>query len=525
MSFKSHSLLLTGIAALLVSACGGIGVSAEGSSTPLVASDPKSACEGLVTSAKLDGHTLDAATYVDAGFKPPGLTTMVSQPFCRLQLTSKPSMDSDIKSELWMPALAAWNSRFLAVGGGGSSGSIQYSAMMDGLAKGFATLSTDNGHVGTSSDQTFAIGHPEKVIDFGHRAQGVTALAGKAYTKAFYESSAIKSYWLGCSQGGGKGMMQSQRYPENFDGIVAGSPVFDWVGSQFAAPWVSVKGMRDTTLLVPRTKLAAIHNAVIAACDGNDGLVDGLIQQPKRCSFDPASMACPAGTDTSTCLTPGQVTSMRRYFAPVTRPDGAQIYAAYPPGSEGNSFWLGATQANVGNWSGFWPNVVYENPAYSIVASLNVDTDVDYNYAKNKLAAHYDAVSTNLTAFKDRGSKLLIWHGFNDSAVSAYHTQDYVDSVIGRYGAEQTSQFLRLFLAPGVNHCGGGEGPGPDQLKLLDQMVDWVEKGTAPTSILGTHKTSNLVDRTMPICAYPLVARYKGSGDTKDATNWACGAP
>jgi feruloyl esterase len=431
-------------------------------------------------------------------------------------------MDSDIKSELWMPALSSWTGRFLAVGSGGNSGSIQYAAMSSGLTSGYATLSTDNGHQG--NDQGYAVGHPEKVIDFGHRAQAVTAVAGKALTQAFYEEPAKKSYWLGCSQGGGKGMMQSQRYPENFDGIVAGSPVFDWVGSQFAAAWVSVKGMRDPGLWVPREKLLAIHSAVLAACDSKDGLTDGLIQQPQRCNFDPAAMACPAGTDNNACLTPGQVTSMQRYYAPVTRPDGSQIYAGYAPGSEGNSLWLGATAPN-GNWAGFWPNVVYENPVYSIVASLNVDTDFDYNNAKAKLAQHYDAVSTDLMAFSDRGSKLLIWHGYNDSAVSAYHTQNYVDAVIARYGAVHTSQFMKTFFVPGVNHCGGGEGPAPDQMQMLDQMVDWVEKGVAPVSVLGTHRTGSVVDRTMPICAYPQVARYKGSGDSKDATNFVCGAP
>lgn len=514
--------LVAGVAIPILSACGGNDDAQAAPAPRLVETNADQACQKLATSFQLQGTTVDAATYVAAGFVAPGSTVAVGQPFCRVQLTSTPSIDSDIKSEIWMPALAAWNGRFLAVGGGGNSGSIQYAAMRDGLARGYATLSTDNGHVG--NEQTFAIGHPEKVIDFGHRAQAVTAVAGKAITRVFYEEPARKSYWLGCSQGGGKGMMQSQRYPENFDGIVAGSPVFDWVGSQFAAPWVAVKGMRDASLFVPRAKLPAIHAAVLAACDAGDGLADGLLQQPRRCNFDPALMACPTGTDNNDCLTPGQVTAMRRYFAPVTRPNGQQIYAAYPHGSEGNSLWLGATAPN-GNWAGFWPNVVYENPAYSIVASLNVDTDVDYDTAKNKLAQHYDAVSTDLTAFKDRGSKLLIWHGYNDAAVSAYHTQDYVDGVIARYGSTQTSQFLRAFFAPGVNHCGGGEGPPPDPLKMLDQMVEWVENGVAPTSVLGTHRTNSVVDRTMPICAYPGVARYTGSGDVKDAANFVCGAP
>lgn len=523
MNDLSGRVLLAAMASLL-SACGSDGDSEVPAPppAPLAASQPDQACQRLVTAQVPQGTTVDAASYVDAGFTPPGANAAMGQPFCRVQLTSRPSLDSDIKSEVWLPALAAWNGRFLAVGGSGSSGAIQYAAMANGLRQGYATLSTDNGHQG--NDQIFAVGHPEKVIDFGHRAQDVTAVAGKAVTHGFYEQPARRSYWLGCSQGGGKGMMQSQRYPQNFDGIVAGSPVFDWVGSQFAAPWVAVKGMRDPAQRVPRTKLAAIHTAVLSACDATDGLIDGLIQQPQRCRFNPAAMACAPGADGADCLTPGQVTAMQRYFAPVTRPNGSQIYAAYPPGSEGNSGWLGAAAPN-GNWAGFWPNVVYENPAYSIVGSLDVDTDADYDTAKAKLSTHYDAVSTDLTAYKNRGGKLLIWHGYNDAAVSAYHTQDYVDAVTARYGASATGEFLRTYFAPGVNHCGGGEGPEPDQMQLLAAMVDWVEKGTAPAALEASRRSQGTVTRTMPLCPYPQVARYTGSGDINSAASFVCGAP
>jgi feruloyl esterase len=523
---KRKTICLVLSATAVLTACGGGDDSSSmggGDNPPSLAStDPQAACQALASTAKVAGTTIDAATYAAAGAVLPGSETPIERAVCRVQMTSKPSADSDIKSELWIPTTAAWNGRFLAVGGGGNSGSIQYSAIRDGVARGFATLSTDNGHQG--NEQSFATGHPEKVIDFGHRAQGVTSAAGKTLTQAFFNEPAKKSYWLGCSQGGGKGMMQSQRYPENFDGIVAGSPVFDWVGSQYAAPWVAVKGMRDPAQFVPRAKLPAIHTAVLASCDASDGLVDGLIQQPQRCNVDPAAMMCPGGTDSNSCLTPGQVTAMKRYFAPVTRPDGRKIYAGYVPGSEGNSPWLGAT-APSGNWAGFWPNVVFEDASYSIVASLDVDTDKDFNIAKAKLGEHYDAVSTDLSKYRDKGGKLLIWHGYNDSLVSAYHTQDYVDALNTRYGAENTSTFVRSFFAPGVNHCGGGEGPAPDQLDMLDKMVDWVEKGIAPTTILATHRTGGTVDRTMPLCAYPQVARYNGTGDKNSAASFTCSQP
>lgn len=205
-------------------------------------------------------------------------------------------------------------------------------------------------------------------------------------------------------------MMQSQRYPESFGGIVAGSHVFDWVGSQFAAPWVPVKGMRDPERFVPRTKLPLLNAAVKNACDGSDGVIDGLLEQPQRCDFDPSVITCAPGTDNNSCLTEGQVASFQRYFAPVTRPNGEQIYAAFPHGSEVASSWLTSTTP-VGNWAYFWPSLVFENPAYSIIVSLNVDTDGVSNIAKTKLTAHYDAVAPGLSVFKVRGSKIMVWHG------------------------------------------------------------------------------------------------------------------
>lgn len=207
---------------MLLASCGG---SASLQAPRLVETNAAQACQALAKDLRLEGSAVNAAAYLPAGFVPPGSSTALTQPFCRVQLTSRPSADSEITSEIWMPALGFWNERFLAIGGSGSSGSIMYPDMGSGLTKGYATLSTDNGHQG--QDQIFAVGHPEKVIDFGHRAQAVTAVAGKAVTQAFYGKTAKKAYWLGCSQGGGEGMMQSQRYPENFDGIVAGAPVFD----------------------------------------------------------------------------------------------------------------------------------------------------------------------------------------------------------------------------------------------------------------------------------------------------------
>jgi feruloyl esterase len=416
----------------------------------------------------------------------------------------------------------------LAAGGGGNSGAIIYSRLIDGVNRGYATVQTDNGHRsrdGNIHEQSWAIGYPEKVVDFGYRAQTVTSLDAKELIRSHYAEPPSKSYWIGCSQGGGKGLMQAQRFPENFDGIVVGAPIFDWVGSMYSPAWVSVKGMRDPALLVPRSKLPMIHNAVLASCDSLDGLKDGLLQQPGKCQFDPEALACAAGTDGAQCLTPGEVSSMRRYWAPVRDAAGRTVFPGFPYGSELVSAWLGRTEPGVTSWSWLWRGPVYENENYDIVRSLDVDSFKDFDFAKQKLSATYDAVDANLSRFQQRGGKLIIWQGMHDELSSYLRTQQYVDAVNTQMGTQASSEFLRTYFQPGVNHCRGGVGPIADEYDLLAKVVDWVERGQAPTSVQGTHRTGNAVDRSMPICPYPQVARHKGTGDIKDAASFSCAAP
>jgi feruloyl esterase len=487
-------------------------------------------CGMLARMTNAPGVTIDGAEKVAAGFVPPGgsANAPVNQGFCRVRATARPSLDSDFKFEVWMPEHAKWNGRFLAAGGGGNSGAIMYSRLADGVNRGFATVQTDNGHQsrdGNIHEQSWAIGHPEKVVDFGYRAQTVTSLAGKELVRTYYGSPANKSYWIGCSQGGGKGLMQAQRFPENFDGIVAGAPIFDWVGSMYSPAWISVKGMRDPALLVPRSKLPLIHNAVLAACDAGDGLADRLLQQPAKCQFDPATLACPAGTDGAQCLTPGEVASMKRYYAPVTV-GNRTVFPGFPYGSELSCAWLGRTEPGVTSWSWLWRGPVFENENYDIVANLDADGLRDFDLAKQKLSSIYDAVDPDLTRFQQRGGKLIIWQGMHDELSSHLRTQEYVEAVNARMGAQTTSNFMRSYFQPGVNHCRGGVGPIADEYDLLSKVIDWVEKGQAPDSVLATHLNSaGAVDRTMPICAYPQVARYRGTGSINDAANFSCGAP
>lgn len=428
-----------------------------------------------------------------------------------------------------MPVPAQWNGRFLAAGGGGNSGAIMYPRLVDGLARGYATLSTDNGHVsrdGNVHEQSWAIGHPEKVTDYGYRAQAVTAVAGKELVRTFYGNAAQHSYWIGCSQGGGKGMMQAQRYPENFDGIVAGAPVFDWIGAMFSPAWVSVPGMRDRSQFVPREKLPMIHKAVLAACDASDGLADGLLQEPGKCKFDPATMACRPGVEPSQCLAPGEVVAMKRFYDPIRRGDGTVAFPGNPPGSELNSAWLGRTEPGVTSWSWLWRGPVFEDASYDIVRSLDVTGLTHFDQAKQKLGAIYDAVDTDLTRFSSRNGKLILWHGMHDELVTPLRTQEYVDAVRQRFGPQGASTFMRAYFVPGMNHCRGGVGPAPDEYEMLSKVVDWVEKGQAPNALAGIQRSpSGEVKRSMPICPYPQVARYDGRGSPDVASSFTCKGP
>ena len=521
----SSPMLAAAVAASVLAGCGGVGGRGGASGDSPHLSSVPIACAQLKSIATMPGITLDKVDFQAAGFVPPGGGTPVNQAFCRVQATARPSLDSDIKFEVWMPLSSQWNGRFLAAGGGGNSGTIQYGRLVDGLDRGYATLSTDNGHIskGNIHEQSWAIGHPEKVIDFGYRAQTVTAVAGKDFVRAIYGKPAAKSYWIGCSQGGGKGLMQAQRYPENFDGIVAGAPVFDWVGSMFSPAWVSVKGMRDPKQLVPRSKLPMIHQAVLNSCDAQDGLLDGLLQEPGKCKPNLRTLACPTGTDSAQCLTPGQISSMERFYAPIKRPDGTSVFPGYPAGGELTSAWLGQTTPGDSSWSGLWTGPVHESASYDIVARLDVDGLTDFDFAKKKISTIYDAVDPNLERFAVRNGKIILWQGMSDQLTSQLRTQEYVDSVKRTMGTDRTQSFMRAYFPPGVNHCRGGNGPIPDEYDMLSKVVEWVEKGEAPEALVGTHRTtSGVVDRTMPICPYPQVARYDGKGDPNVASSFAC---
>jgi feruloyl esterase len=485
-------------------------------------------CESLKSLA-LPDTTITLAEPVAAGqFSPPaGGGGRPAPPgafknlpgFCRVAATLAPSKDSDIKIEVWLPT-SGWNGKFEAVGNGGWSGSIVYPSLAKALGHGYATASTDTGHSGGSG--SFALGHPEKLVDFGYRAVHEMTVKAKAVVAAYYGNGPKVSYWNGCSSGGKQGLKEAQRFPADYDGIAAGAPANYWTHLMTGELWIAQAVHKDEASFIPEEKFRLIHQAVLAACDTLDGVRDGVLEDPTRCHFDPKALECKGSGDTSACLTPAQVETARKIYAPAKNPrTGAILFPGLDPGSEMG--WRGlAGDKPFTIPVDHFRFVVFKDPDYDWM-KLNFDSDVALaDKLDNGLL---NATDPNLKAFVGHGGKLLLYHGWNDQLIAPENSVNYYRSVLDKMGgAAKTADSVRLFMMPGVGHCGGGEGPSlPDPMPALEQ---WVEHGKAPDQIQATHLAGyGKIDRTRPLCPYPQVAKYKGSGSTDDAVNFVCAMP
>ena len=477
-------------------------------------------CEGL-TSLTLPNATVTLARPVDAGaFAPADPAGAGAQPlnapraFCRVAATLKPSSDSDIKVEIWMPA-ANWNGKFQAVGNGAFNGTIAYPAMMTALGRGYATASTDTGHVGGGA--SFAVGHPEKVIDFGWRAVHEMAVVSKQIVAAYYAAAPKVSYWNGCSAGGRQAMKEAQRFPADFDGIIAGAPGLDWTGRAAQAVYVAQALQNNEAARLSPQKTQLVHAAVLRACDLQDGVKDGIVGDPERCAFDPGVLQC-QGADETSCLTPAQVQTTRMLYATRVNPKAKREVAGLQPGSElgwTDRGWSASARATGLDQFRF---LVFKDPRWDI-EKFNVDTDIAHaDKADNDTI---NALDPDLGAFISRGGRLIQYHGWSDPQISPANSVHYYKRVLEALGgAGKVQGGYRLFMAPGMAHCGGGEGPNTfDMVTALEQ---WVEQGQAPDRIIASHSTNGVVDRTRPLCPYPQVATYKGHGSTDEAANFVC---
>jgi feruloyl esterase len=485
-------------------------------------------CESLA-SLKVPNATITSSNVVAAGsFKPPtpGGSGMAGRPaftkfetlpsFCRVTTTLTPSSDSDIKIEVWMP-VSGWNGKLQSVGNGGFAGMISYPALAVALKDGYATTSTDTGHTGNSGG--FAFGHPEKLIDFGYRSVHEMTLAAKAIIAAFYDQAPSKSYWNGCSTGGRQGLAEAQLYPADFDGIIAGAPANYMTHLQAWGLWVYEAVHKNEASYIPPEKYPAIHEAVLAACDTLDGVKDGLLGEPTRCHFDPKVLTC-KGDDGPACLTNAQVEAVRKLYLSATNPrTGDEIFPGFEPGSELG--WSAVAGPQPFPYTlDLFKYVVFKNPDWDF-HTFNLDRDVAL---ADKQDNHIlNDIDPNLQKFFGHGGKLLMFHGWNDQLIAPLNTVNYYESVLKSVGVAKTTNSIRLFMFPGMTHCGGGEGP--NIFDAIGTLSQWVEKGETPTNMIASHFTNNVADRTRPACPYPQVAAYKRSGSTDDASNFVCKTP
>jgi feruloyl esterase len=482
-----------------------------------------SPCDSLPGLALKD-TTITMAKLVPAGqFSPPGEQqggARATNPykalpaFCRVALTIKPTSDSDIKVEVWLPA-DAWNNKFQAVGNGGWAGVISYSALAEAVRNGYASASTDTGHVGGRG--TFALGHPEKLIDFAWRSEHEMAVKAKAIIQAFYGAAPRLSYWNGCSTGGRQGLKAAQMFPDDYDGIIAGAPA----NRTAISLWVAHAVLKEPASYIPPAKYPIIHQAALAVCDSRDGLKDGLIDNPPKCDFDPKVLLCKSA-DGSECLTGPQVEAAKKIYSPAINPrTGKQLFSSLVPGTE-----LGWGVQALGpepsaNIYDQYRYVVFKDPNWDW-KTFDFDKDVERGDLPENLIMN--ATDPNMKAFFARGGKLLMYQGWSDPNVPAPNTVKYYNSVVDNLGGPaKASNSIRLFMAPGMGHCSGGEGPNVfDKIGPLEQ---WVEHGKTPDQLNASHSTNGQVDRTRPLCPYPQVAKYKGTGSIDDAANFVCRVP
>jgi feruloyl esterase len=443
--------------------------------------------------------------------------------FCRVAGVVAPQ----IRFEVWLPpptGALGWNGKLNGVGNGGLAGSISYGAMIQALARGYATASTDTGHTDETDHEAWALGHPELLVDFASRSIHATATAAKGIIRAYYGRAPQRSYFTGCSGGGGQALSEAQRYPADYDGIVAGAPAnfptHMWPGELYPA-WVT---HRSPAHLVPEAKLSLVNDAVLAACDATDGVEDHVLDDPRRCGFDPSTLLCKLA-DAADCLTAEQVDSVKR------------IYDGPKDPSSGKLFWPGFEKSSEPGWTGhvsepfgiplsYFKYMALQDPGWDWKRFDFADPGsfAVLNEASQRLGPVLDSTDPDLTAFKKRGGKLIAYHGWLDPNIAPRNSIDYYEAVQEAMGGErEASSFYRLFMVPGMGHCGGG--PGPSAFDALDALESWVENGKPPDRIPASHVSDGKVDRTRPLCPYPLVARYQGAGSTDEAASFECRRP
>ena len=500
----------------------------------------KSCDTASMQSVQLSNAQINAATSVPAGnYMVPGTnTTLTNLPaFCRVDASATPSTDSLINFQVWVPVGAAWNGKLVTTGNGGYSPSLNFGDMAYAMRQGYAVIGGDTGHQSADpNDLSWGMGHPEKIIDWGTRSINAITARGKTIVTQLQGRGASRSYYYGCSTGGHQGYAEMQRYPQDFDGMINGAPGNNRVRLNIEFLYrfqVNRPPNNDTQLILSPAKSAVITNAAIAACDALDGVTDGVMEDPRVCTsarFNVDSLLC-TGPETPTCLTAAQLDVARKIYAGPKNPrTGEQLYLGYPVGSE--SGWAAQWGTTEPARAGFWRFWVFDDPTWNW---WTFDYDSHVALTDTKVGGLVDQINPNVNAFKARGGKNIVYHGWSDPVVNPLDTIAYYEQVRAQQGSQaEIDNFFRLFLVPGMGHCAGGIGTGNfgnqggqspvvdadrDVLMALDR---WVETSVAPDRIVASRVVMGNVVRTRPLCPYPRKAVYSGSGSTDDAANFTC---
>ena len=520
-------LLAAGTAGL--AQCGGGSAMTEAGDE---ATDMGAGCANLLASLSIANGQITMAEAVSAGmFEPPmapgarplsdtAKAQYAALPsFCRVAATLTPSDDSDIKVEVWLPE--TWNGKLQAVGNGAFTGSIRYGggrSLAYGVDLGYASASTDTGHEGGSA--SFGLGHPEKVVDFGWRSTHEMTVAAKQIIETYYGEPAEYAYWHGCSAGGRQALKQAQRFPNDFDGIIAGAPGNDWTGRAVAALRVAKPLEANEAARLSEEKRSLVHDAVLEACDADDGVTDGVVGDPERCNFDPSALLC-QGADSPSCLTEAQLKTVSMLYSSPENPKTGRAITGLLPGSELDWTDLGWTRSARDTGVEQFKYLVDEDPDWTID---RFDFDRDIVRAEETDSDTLNALDADLRPFIENGGKVIAYHGWSDAQISPANATQYYERVVETVGDQSAvDDSYRLFMAPGMGHCGGGEGP--NRFDALAALESWVEDGNAPDHIVASRERDGMVDRTRPLCPYPQLAVYSGSGSTDDAASFACEMP
>jgi feruloyl esterase len=533
-------LRLLGWVALL---CGGAIFSASIGSPQAAAAGapPVRQCADLAKLTFEGNTTITVAEIVTNGtFTTPAGQTISGLPeFCRVAGVSKPTAESNINFEVWLPT-KTWNGKFLSAGEGAFAGAISYTRLgLDGyldenVKRGYATASTDTGHL--ASDEFWAIGHPERVVDFGYRAKHLVTVAAKELITALYGKGPDYSYYNSCSTGGRQGLVEMQRYPDDYDGVVVGAPVSiqsnlytsrAWMARLLAAPGASISA----------AKLSTIQSSAMAACDKLDGSPDGLIEDPRKCGFDPSALLCTA-EDNDKCLTAVQVETVKKLYAGLSEPTTGQQIPGHSRGGEAG--WTSFARL-IPQALEFFRGIVFEDKTWTFD---KFDLKRDSAVTTAKVGPIMNANSTDYSAAKARRVKVIMYHGWADPSIQPEFTVQLYEKIAEvNGGIDKTKAFFRLFMVPGMAHC--ASGPGASSFGGFSQQIppirdavhdvqtaleQWVEKGAAPDQMIASKyaddaPATKTIKATRLLCAYPQVAKYKGVGDTQDSENFQCGVP